>query len=160
MTSSVAPASPLRLLLHSLLHDYLFWILLLVLAGLSIAAPSGIAGYPALVEWPTMATLTGLLMLTKGVELSGFLHRMAAHLMARMQSERALALFLVAATALLATILTNDVALFVIVPLTLTLRGVAKKTSASGSSTGTSQGSAPIARCRRSMWKWSIRSCS
>ena len=143
MTSSVAPASPLRLLLHSLLHDYLFWILLLVLAGLSIAAPSGIAGYPALVDWPTMATLTGLLMLTKGVELSGFLHRMAAHLVARMKSERALALFLVAAAALLATILTNDVALFVIVPLTLTLRAVPKKTSASGSSTGTSQGSAP-----------------
>src|SRR6202008_119421 len=36
--------------------------------------------------------------------------------------ERALALFLVAATALLAMVLTNDVALFVIVPLTLGLR--------------------------------------
>jgi di/tricarboxylate transporter len=132
--AQAAPASPLRHLLQSLLHDYLFWILLLVLAGLSVAAPSGIAGYPQLVDWPTMATLTGLLMLTKGVELSGFLHRMAAHLMARMQSERALALFLVAAAALLATILTNDVALFVIVPLTLTLRGVVQSPPAADSS--------------------------
>ena len=107
--------------LQSLLHDYLFWILLLLLAGLSLADPARIRTYPGLVDWPTMATLTGLLMLTKGVELSGFLRHAGALLLTRMKSERSLALLLVCATGLLATLLTNDVALFVVVPLTLTL---------------------------------------
>ena len=124
MLPTARPPSALNALLQSLLHDYLFWTLLLLLAGLSLAAPAGIAQYPGLVDWPTMATLTGLLMLTKGVELSGALHRLGAHLIVRMHSERALALFLVTATAVLATILTNDVALFVVVPLTLALRAM------------------------------------
>lgn len=111
-----------QVLMHALLHDYLFWALLLLLAALSLADPERISSYPGLVDWPTMATLTGLLMLTKGVELSGFLRQAGALLLARMKSERSLALLLVCATALLATLLTNDVALFVVVPLTLGLR--------------------------------------
>ena len=115
------PPSLQKTLLKALLHDHLFWLLLLLLAGLSLADPARISSYPGLVDWPTMATLTGLLMLTKGVELSGFLRKAGALLLARTKSERSLALLLVGATALLAPLLTNDVALFVVVPLTLTL---------------------------------------
>lgn len=113
----------LRRLLQALQHDYLFWLLLLVLAALSVAQPAAVSHYPGLVDWPTMATLCGLLVLTKGVELSGALHRLGSRLLIRMRNQRALALLLVSATALLATVLTNDVALFVMVPLTLTLAG-------------------------------------
>ena len=113
--------APLPALLHALLHDYLFWLLLLLLTGLSLADPGRIVSYPGLVDWPTMATLTGLLMLTKGVEVSGFLRQAGTLLLSRMKSQRSLALLLVGATALLATLLTNDVALFIVVPLTLTL---------------------------------------
>ncbi len=129
----------MRTLLKSLSHDVLFWTLLLVLAGFSVMRPAAISGYPALVDWPTIATLTGLLILTKGVELSGFLNRLGSTLMARMRSQRALALSLVAATAALATILTNDVALFVIVPLTLALRSAA-------AGNGEAPGGLPITR--------------
>jgi di/tricarboxylate transporter len=62
-------------------------------------------------------------MLTKGVELSGYLPRVARRLVGLMPNERALALFLVLCTGLLSTVLTNDVALFVMVPLTLSLSG-------------------------------------
>ncbi|NJD06111.1 MAG: DUF1646 domain-containing protein [Methylococcaceae bacterium] len=82
---------------------------------------------PALVNWPTIATLAGLLMLTKGVELSGLLQRAGHHLLLRMHSERQLALLLVIAGELLSTVLTNDVALFILVPLTLGLHGMARK---------------------------------
>ena len=115
-----APAF-VRTVARSLLHDYLLWILLLALAALTATTPAAIGSYTGLVDWPTMATLTGLLILTKGVELSGLLHRVASELIGRMRSQRALALVLVGVTALLATVLTNDVALFVMVPLTLTL---------------------------------------
>ncbi|GAC1406009.1 MAG: anion transporter [Burkholderiaceae bacterium] len=125
---STFPSSALLSLcipLKTLLRDYLFWILLLVLAGLTFAKPSKIPTYFELVDWTTIATLAGLLTLTKGVESSGLLHRLGAYLVRRMKTERALALSMVAATCLLATVLTNDVALFVMVPLTLSLRGPA-----------------------------------
>src|SRR5512133_2856857 len=122
MADGASAAPPFRVLLGALAGDYLLCALLLALAVFSMASPAGIAHYADLVDWGTIATLTGLLALTKGVELSGYLPRLGQRLLATMSSERQLAVFLVLATALLATVLTNDVALFVVVPLTLTLR--------------------------------------
>ena len=107
---------------YSLRRDYLFWTLLGLLVLFSAWQPAGIARYPALVNWPTIATLTGLLLLTAGIEASGFLHQLAARVLRVMPDERRLALALLAASALLASVLTNDIALFIMVPLTLSLR--------------------------------------
>jgi Na+/H+ antiporter NhaD/arsenite permease-like protein len=114
--------SPLQALARSLAGDLLLRILLLALLALTLAAPDQLDSYPALVDWRTVGTLLGLLVLTKGIELSGWLPHVARRLVALMSNERRLALLLVMSTAALATVLTNDVALFVVVPLTLTLR--------------------------------------
>jgi di/tricarboxylate transporter len=100
-------------------RDPLLLVLLAALAVLTAVSPRKIGSYPALVDWPTICALTGLLVLTKGLELSGLLHRAGLRLIAYMSSERAMALCLVLTSALLSTLLTNDVALFVVVPLTL-----------------------------------------
>ena len=110
---------PLRALLSNLRTDTFFLILLAGLVLLSAIAPHRIASYPALVDWPTIAALTGLLALTKGLELSGAMDWLGHRLIRLMATERAAALCLVLAAALLSTVLTNDVALFVVVPLTL-----------------------------------------
>lgn len=120
--SFAAPCSTLgalRDLADGLRRDPLFLVLLAGLALFSIATPSRIASYPALVDWPTMAALTGLLVLTKGLEVSGALRVVGRWLTGCMATERTAALSLVAAAALLSTVLTNDVALFVVVPLTM-----------------------------------------
>ena len=109
----------LRALLRGLCQDKFFLILLAALILLSIIAPNKISTYPNLVDWPTIAALTGLLALTKGLEASGSMRWLGHRLIGLMASERAAALCLVTAAALLSTILTNDVALFVLVPLTL-----------------------------------------
>lgn len=44
----------------------------------------------------------------------------------RFATERRLAMFMVLAAALLSTFLTNDVTLFIVVPLTITLKGCAE----------------------------------
>jgi di/tricarboxylate transporter len=106
---------------NNLFKDGFFLLLLAVLLVLSVFSPDLIAGYPALVDWPTIAALTGLLALTKGLELSGALDHAGHWLTARMKSERAVAVCLVSTAALLSMVLTNDVALFVVVPLTLGL---------------------------------------
>ncbi|EGF32554.1 putative transmembrane protein [Oxalobacteraceae bacterium IMCC9480] len=102
-----------------LVNDVFFLLLLAVLVVLSVFSPGRIADYPALVDWPTIAALTGLLALTKGLELSGALDHAGHWLTARMHGERAVAVCLVLTAALLSMMLTNDVALFVVVPLTL-----------------------------------------
>ncbi|MHA6826715.1 anion transporter [Ralstonia pseudosolanacearum] len=111
---------------QSLKQDTFFWLLLIVCAGLTTLAPQRIVQYPQLVDWHTIAALAGLLILTKAVESSGMLQLLGQRLVDAVQSERVLALSLVGASAALSTLLTNDVALFVIVPLTVGLRHVAR----------------------------------
>jgi di/tricarboxylate transporter len=106
-------------LLHGLREDRFFLILLAALALLSALAPGRIPSYPSLVDWPTIAALTGLLLLTKGLDVSGALLRLGHLLVRWMPTERAAALCLVMTAAVLSTVLTNDVALFVVVPLTV-----------------------------------------
>lgn len=79
------------------------------------------ASLPGLIDWQTVLTLTGLLILTKAVEYSGFLMWLAHRVVHHIHSERALAFLLIALAAALSTLLTNDVALFVVVPLVLSL---------------------------------------
>ena len=111
----------LKKLAQSLARDRFFLILLAGLVVLGVITPQPVTSFPALVDWPTIAALTGLLLLTKGLEVSGALHRLGRALMGLMATERSVALSLVTAAALLSTVLTNDVALFVLVPLTLDL---------------------------------------
>lgn len=120
MTITASPA-PWWSALAALKRDRLFWVLALTLAGLTAAQPQKLADYPRLVDWPTMAALTGLLALTQAVEYSGALARLGRWLVAHLSTERVAAFGLVTAAALLSTLLTNDVALFVVVPLTLGL---------------------------------------
>ncbi|WP_179403362.1 SLC13 family permease [Burkholderia guangdongensis] len=76
------------------------------------------------VDWQTVATLAGLLMLTKAFELSGCLTWLAHRIVHRVHSERALAALLAVFAAVLAMWLTNDVALFVVIPLIVSLRAL------------------------------------
>ena len=107
-------------------RDPLFMALLCALVAFSVFAPEKIARYPRLVDWPTIAALTGLLLLTKAIEMSGALLRSAHWLLDRMTSERTIALGLVLLTSTLSMLLTNDVALFAMVPLTLGICCIAK----------------------------------
>ena len=102
-------------------RDPVLVVLVLALVVLQIARPQRWASLPGLVDWQTILTLAGLLMLTRAISLSGALDRLAHHLVRQLATERALACLLVLLAALLATVLTNDVALFVVIPLTLAL---------------------------------------
>jgi Na+/H+ antiporter NhaD/arsenite permease-like protein len=100
------------------------WLLLLfgaLAAGLAMLDPQPLASYRRWLQLPTLAGLLGLLIAIQGIRDSGVVQRAAAALAARAHSVRMLGLLLVAATALLSMLLTNDVSLFLIVPLTVTL---------------------------------------
>ena len=109
-------------LFRSFLHDSILHLLVVIGVVLACLADFRWPDLPGAVDWHTIITLTGLLILTKGLETSGYFDVLGGRLIARFRHERALALFMVLAAALLSTFLTNDVALFILVPLTLTLR--------------------------------------
>lgn len=104
------------------LHDHFLHLLIIIGIGLAFFVPFHIDALNTAVDWNTIITLTGLMMLTKGIELSGYFDVIGHRMITRFRTERQFALFMVSAAALLSTFLTNDVALFILVPLTMTLK--------------------------------------
>ncbi|WP_118183760.1 SLC13 family permease [Paraburkholderia phosphatilytica] len=127
MTSSTRPSSgsgaprAIRSIAALAAKEPVLSVLVVALIALQIFHPKPWRSLPSLVDWQTVMTLAGLLILTKAVESSGFLMWMAHRVVHRIHSVRALAYLLVALAAALSTLLTNDVALFVVVPLMLSL---------------------------------------
>ena len=101
--------------------NWLLWILLPAALLLLALRPMPPGALLHLVDWRTMAALAGLLALTKGVEVSGVLQYLSERIVMHVSSERRLALLLVSLSAGMAAVLTNDVSLFLIVPLTCSL---------------------------------------
>ena len=99
----------------------LLWILLAVAVGFAVLQPRAPRDYLKLVDWQTIGALAGLLAITQGVEKSGMLQATAQRLLGRMTNLRGLALLLTAAAAVLSALVTNDVSLFLLVPLTRVL---------------------------------------
>ncbi|MGC3027562.1 SLC13 family permease [Burkholderia sp. DN3021] len=113
-------------------HRWLGWlvqepvlsVLVLGLLVLQWVRPQPFSVLAGRVDWQTVATLAGLLMLTKALELSGCLMWLAHRIVHHVHSERGLAMLLVVFAAALSMWLTNDVALFVVVPLMVSLRAL------------------------------------
>lgn len=100
------------------------WLLLCLLAAFPMVfwlAPVAGGDLAGLVDWKTVAALAGLMVLSRGLELCGLIDLLGRWVLARLRSLRGLALAMVLFAALLSAVVTNDVALFVTVPLTLAL---------------------------------------
>ncbi len=106
----------------------IFLILLILVAGLLFSlVHRPAAEIPSYIDWDTLYTLAGLLVITGGVRESGFFNAMARHLAFHIRNERFLALFLIFLASLLAAFFTNDIALFILIPLTLGLQEVLQR---------------------------------
>jgi len=101
----------------------------LLAAGLGLAAFQGrrLGQLPAMVDWNTIFTLSGLLLTTNAIKESGFFSLVASKMVKGISDERLLAVFLIFMAAVLSMFLTNDIALFIVVPLTLKLQELACK---------------------------------
>ncbi len=75
----------------------------------------------AMVDGKTLGALAGLMILSRGLEESGSLGKAGGWVMGRVCGERALAGVLVLFGAFLSAVVTNDVALFITVPLVVAL---------------------------------------
>ena len=106
---------------HAPAGHALLWVLLAVAAVFALLRPRPPMALLQRVDWQTVGALAGLLAITQGVERSGVLQSAAQRLLARVTDQRQLAFRLCGGAALLAALVTNDVSLFLLVPLTRVL---------------------------------------
>ncbi|WP_457755820.1 SLC13 family permease [Thermodesulfatator indicus] len=82
---------------------------------------------PTLVDWKTILSLSGLILITTAIKESGAFYYFSYFIASNIRNERILSLFFVVFTAFIATFLTNDISLFIVVPITLTLQDILQK---------------------------------
>ncbi|WP_027485861.1 SLC13 family permease [Rhodanobacter sp. OR87] len=105
-------------------EEWLLWLFAALAIALAVLDPQPLASYRRWLQLPTLAGMMGLLIAIQGIRDSGLVQHAAVAMVARAHSLRGLGLLLVSATALLSMVLTNDVSLFLIVPLTLAIGAV------------------------------------
>ncbi len=103
-------------------RDPILLISLGALVVLGVLEPEALSSAHKFVHWETILTLSGLLIITTALEESGLFSRLAYRMLSKVTTERSLALLLISFSAGLSTFLTNDITLFITVPLTLGLR--------------------------------------
>ncbi len=107
------------------LKKNIFLVFLAVMsAGLAIFLGQPIRHFPKFVDWNTIVTLSGLLLITMGLKESGLFYLLAYRISRRIANERILVLYLIFIGSVLSMFLTNDIVLFIIVPLILSLQDI------------------------------------
>jgi Na+/H+ antiporter NhaD/arsenite permease-like protein len=96
-------------------------VLALLTLSLALVDARPAADYRRWLDAPSLAALLALLAAAQGIRDSGCVQRFARRLLVHVHTQRALALLLLVLSALSAMVLTNDVSLFLLMPLTLAL---------------------------------------
>src|SRR5690606_41964026 len=81
--------------LQALKRDRFFHLLLITGVGLSVFVPFTPHTWPAAIDWRTIITLSGLMMLTKDVELSVYFVDLGRQMVRRFAIQSNLSLFIV-----------------------------------------------------------------
>jgi len=117
--------TPFSLFFQRFLNDPMLLSMSTLWVVLCWLEPQSLSEMADRVHWTTLVVLTGLMLLSRALELSGYLTLWGRQLLALLRGERRLAVGLILFSGLLSAIVTNDVALFIVVPLTLSLAGMA-----------------------------------
>lgn len=113
------PYTPAGRILRRLSQEWLLLLFAALTVVLAVADPQPASRYLHWMQLPTLAGLLGLLVAIQGIRDSQLVQRLAARLLMHTHSVRTLGVLLVGLGALLSMLLTNDVSLFLVVPLTL-----------------------------------------
>ncbi|HET8899200.1 MAG TPA: SLC13 family permease [Rhodanobacteraceae bacterium] len=121
MTADRMNANRVVRLCRRLRGEWLLLVLLLLTLALAGVDPQPLAAYRAWLDIPTVAALLALLTAAEGVRASGLVQRLARQWLRFVHGERALVLLLLGVAALTAMLLSNDISLFLLMPLALAL---------------------------------------
>jgi len=105
-------------------HEWLLLLFTALTVALACIDPQPLARHQRWLQWPTLCGLLGLMIAIQGIRDSGLVQRIAGMLVARVHTLRGVGLLLVSMTSVLSMVLTNDVSLFLVVPLTVAIGGM------------------------------------
>src|ERR1035437_2103568 len=108
-------------------QEAVLFVLLILFIFLTAFMPGYMSQYPDFVGWKTIITLLALIITVTGIKESGYLEKIAGQMLVNIHDERSLALVLVFPSIVLSAFLTNDIALFIVVPLTLCIHSILNK---------------------------------
>ncbi len=108
-----------------IVDNWFLTILIILLAVLSVLNPSRISLYPSLVDWNTILVLAGFMIITEILEESGYFTAIAKKFIGMFKSERYVVMVLTLLVFFFSMFLTNDIALLMLVPFTLSMGRVA-----------------------------------
>jgi len=116
----------MRIIIEFVRKEIVLFIFLFMLAIVALLYPHEIINCYSFVDWRTIIALTGLLIVTTGLKESGYFDIFSKKVLERLKSERSLSFFLILFSVLLSTFLTNDVTLFIVIPLTVSIQNLVK----------------------------------
>ena len=105
-------------------EETVLFILLILFILLTALIPGHISEYPGFIDWKTIVTLLSLIILATGIKESGYIDKLANKMLDGIRDERTLAFFMTGLSAALSTFLTNDITLFIVVPLTVCMQKI------------------------------------
>ena len=108
-------------------EETVLFALIIMFIYLTALMPGYMPEYLNFVDWRTIITLLALIITANGIKDSGYLGKIAGNILLKIRDERTLAFFLVFLSLILSTFLTNDITLFITVPLTLCMQSILKK---------------------------------
>ncbi len=109
-------------IINTIKKEFILSAFVVLLIILSVLYPNQIVNYPNFVDWRTIIALTGLLIISTGLKESMFFDTLSEKIIKKFGAEKSLAFFLIIFSVLLSTFLTNDITLFVVVPLTFRIQ--------------------------------------
>ncbi len=104
--------------------DPVFTVLVAIAIIFVILKPEEVKNYWKFVDWKTIISLAGLIVVTTSIKESGILHLISKRAVYKVGSERKLAFLLIFLSMSLSAIITNDITLLVLVPMTLTISDI------------------------------------
>lgn len=106
--------------------EFLFFIFLFLFLVFITVYPKEINYIYDYIGWSTIRALSVLLLLTTALKLSNIFDYISAKFVTFLHTEKTLALFFVMLSMFLSMFLTNDITLFVVVPITISLKHIIK----------------------------------
>lgn len=112
--------------LKHLKDEKLLLLLIFFMFVLLVLNPQSIPSMWHSVDWSTIITLTGLLIISTGIKESNVLDKISIRTLKHVKTEKELSFFMIILSSVFAMFLTNDITLFIVVPLTLSLQSFLK----------------------------------
>ncbi len=111
-------------ILNLLKREFLFFIFLTLF--FILLNPEDILKYPEYIDYPTIFALFSLMTITTAIKETKYFDIFAKKIISKIDTERKLAFVLIYLAVFLAMFLTNDITLFIIVPITLSFANFIK----------------------------------